>query len=808
MMAKNGKSKIPRTVQESIPYLRVYDNGVIETSPGVFTKAYPIEEINFKLAPDDIQTNIFLDYGKILNSFDPKVSFQVVIYNRSEDVVRTMNEISFDRGLNDGLNNYRLEMNRMLADKLFQGKNNLTQDKYLVVSITEPDTEKAMATLEKMDRTVDKNFRKINMDSEVKPISTVERLRTLWSIYNQDGEGRFENSFDDEKNPVFDMAQLKKLGLTTKDIVGPSSIEIKPGYFMLGGKYGRSLYLESIPSLLSTDFIADLSDIVCNMLISVNYKQLDQSKAMKTVQNMMMSIDGQIAEQQKAAGKQGYTIDLISPRLAQQKEAIRNLMEDMVSRDQKMFYVTLTLTVFGDTKEAVDEFAKTAVEISNNYIAPLRTLFYQQEQGFNSSLPLCLNEINVAKMLTTESASVFIPYTTQELHHKHGVFYGLNAMSNNMIFFDRLTGNNYNALYFGESGNGKSFMAKTEMVSLLLKNKKCAVYVIDPESEYSPIARAMGGEVVDLAPGSRSYVNPLDMDMEYGDNNDPLAAKTDYIISLIEIMMGQGRTIDPEGKSIIKRCVESIYRPYILHIQEQQKKGIMITEDREAVPTLTRLHAELAAQPEMVAKYLANTIEMYAKGDQAFFSHRSNINRDARFIVYDIKNLGTGNKNIGLHVCLNDIWNKVVKNSREGIWTFFYIDEFYLLLQSESASKFLMEIWKRARKWKGAPTGIMQNTEDLFRTADARNIINNTSFIISMSLPKIDRINLKNLLNLSDSQLTYITNKGPGRGIIWTGKTTLPFDYDFPKDTELYKLMRTKDKEYLESGQSVKYLDN
>ena len=333
------------------------------------------------------------------------------------------------------------------------------------------------------------------------------------------------------------------------------------------------------------------------------------------------------------------------------------------------------------------------------------------------------------------------------------------------------------------------------MISVLLRSDKNQVYVIDPEGEYSPLAKALNGEVIELSATSNKFINPLDMDIDYGGDGDPISMKSDYIISMVEIMLGGGRTLNPTAKSIVDRCVKNIYRGYLEHIDTLNQKGESITCDKDAMPTLNNLYNELRIQPEEDARIIANILEIYAQGSLATFAHRSNVETDKKFVVYDTNNLGTGMKGLGLHICLNDIWNKMISNRKKGIWTWIYIDEFYLLLQSDSAASFLMQIWKRARKWNGVPTGIMQNTEDLLRSADARNIINNTSFVIMLSLPKLDRLNLSDLLQLPDSQLTYITNSQPGHGIFYTGKTVLPIKNDFPKSSMLYKIMSTSGKE-------------
>lgn len=789
---KKTHKQLPKTVQESIPYTTVFPDGMIETRPGNYTRAYSLEDINFKIAPDHEQVAIFRAYGDFLNSFNQNTPFQIVIQNRAADKRASLEDIRFTLQ-RDGLNKYRQEMNGILLDKLTAGNKSLKQDKYLVVNTKAETLEQAINDLDGVDREVKKGIRKISRDVLIEPMSINERLESIFDIYNQERTSVFYNDFKkDGKTPYFNFDKLGKAGISSKDVIGPSGMEFKSNYFTLGNTYGQALYLEGVPNWLSTEFISDLSDVPCSLLISINHQPIKTEKAMRMIKNQIMSINGQIAENQKKAVRSGYTYDLISPDLMVSQTQTKELMDDVIGRDQKLYYVTFTVCVFAENKQKLDDNVKMIQSVASKHLCPIKTLDFQQEQGLNSSLPLAINELAIKRLYTTESASIFIPYTSLELYQKNGIFYGLNQTSKNLILYDRLTGRNYNGLIFGESGSGKSFAAKNEMMSVILRSEKNQVYVIDPESEYSDLARAFGGEVVNLAPGSKTYINPLDMDLDYDGESDPVSMKLDYIVSMIEIMLGQGRSLDPQAKSIVGRCVNTIYRPYIEHLNSLQRDGINKTIDKEAMPTLNNLYHELMRQDEPEARTIANIIEVYATGSFATFAHRSNVETEASFVVYDIKNLGTGMKDLGLHVCLNDIWNKMIDNRKKDIWTWIYIDEFYLLLQSDSAARFLMQVWKRARKWRGVPTGIMQNTEDLLRSSDSRNIINNTSFIMMMSLPKLDRTNLGDLLQIPDSQLAYITNCEPGHGLIYNGKTILPFNNEFPQDTVLYEMMDTR----------------
>lgn len=786
---KKQVKTIKRTTRDSIPYYRVYENGTIETSQGVFTRAYLLDDINFKIAAKEEQVRIFREYGSILNSISPDVKFQIIIHNLTANEKEFLNEILIEQK-DDNLNDLRREMNSILLANC-EGRNNLTQNKYFVVEVKDSSVDRAMQILDQMDIEINKMFRHLSKESTIVPQTLQERLHTLFTIYNQDGEAIFNNDINEDGVEYFNVAKMRKLGQSSKDIIGPSGLKFNDDSSVVGQTFARTLYLEGIPNWLSTEFLADLSEISSNMLISVHYEPVDSTDALKMINNMMINIDGEIdAQMQKVSSS-----SLVSTRLKQQQHNTKELYEDISNRDQKVFFVTVVCTVFGETKEMMIANAKQVSKVANKYFCSMRTLMYQQENGFNASLPLCLNELKTSKMLTTESASIFLPYTTQELHQRHGFYYGVNATSKNMIIYNRLMGANYNSLIFGDSGYGKSCDAKFEILNVLLQTSNTVVYVIDPDGEYVKMAERLGGEVINLAPGSKTYLNPLDMDLAYGDDNDPLSLKIDYILSLMEIMLGGDRVLEAAEKSIITRCSQNIYKDYLEYLDRMNRQGKNITCDRNSTPTLTNLHSAIATQPEPEAKNIAAVLEMYASGSMATFAHRTSVNTNARFIVYNIKNLGSGTRDLGMHICLNDILNKMYENRKNDIYTFMYIDEFSSLLKSPSSLSFISQIWKRCRKNFGVPTGIMQNTEDVLANREARTLINTTSFIRMVSMQKSDRLNLQTLLGLSNEQLAHIDNNRPGHGLIYTGKTILPFENDIPESSEIYKMIRTDGKE-------------
>lgn len=787
---KKETRKIPKNVQESIPFEQIYTNGVIETEPGVFSKAYELEDVNYRNVSLEEQKRMSLALISLLNSLSKDIDIQFLILNTKMEKKNTFSGLRFSPQ-DDGLNPIRNEMNELIFEKVINARNSLEQKKYMVLSLADHSVAHAMYRFEQLDSQIQNGLYELSSDAGAKPQTAEERLRTLFEIYNQDGEAVFENGVDKNGNGKFTLKALLKQGITVKDLIGPSGIQFRRNHFQIGNTYGRALFLSSVPTWLSTDFLSDVTAVSAPMAVSVIHRPIDQEEGMKKVQDAMRNVQSEISGKQEQAMKDGYGFDLMSPALAQAKKQMEELVEDILSRDQRLFYSIVLISVFGSSMEELEDNTKRILAVVSGYRTPFRTLQYQQEAGFNACLPLCLNKLEIRRMFTTESASVFLPYTAQELRQENGLFYGVNEATNNIIMYSRTSGHNYNGLIFGESGSGKSMFAKTEMLSVMLRSDRSRVYVIDPESEYTGIAKWMNGEVIDLSATAGTYLNPMDMDLDYDGQSEPLSMKTDYIISMIDIMLGQDGSLNPASRSIVGRCIRNIYRGYIEEIEKRRREGENVTFDKDSMPTLLNLYNELLRQDEPEAKTVADIIEIYAKGAMDVFAHRSNVDTGKNFVVYDIKNLGTGLKSVGLYVCLNDIWNKMIENRKKDLWTWIYIDEFYLLLRSDSAASFLTEIWKRARKWNGIPTGIMQNTDDLMKSNDAEDILKNSSFIAMMSMHRNDRMNLSEMLQIPESQLKAITNGKQGHGLLYAGKSLIPFNNEYPRDSEIYKHLST-----------------
>lgn len=807
--AKAKKLKIPKTVQDSIPYYAVYpENGIIETSPGVFTRSYKLEDVNYQIAREEEQYEMFSKYGQLLNSFEPSINFEITINQKNIN----MDEFEAETMLlmkEDGLDDFRKERNDIIKKKLLEGKNNLVKEKYLTVSAPADSIEAAEAIFARMDSEVSTAVKKIG-HSDASVLTTVQRLEILHDIYNIGSEGCFGNNIRSvvnsnfEKEYVFDEEKfsfdiLRRMGLSTKDMIGPEQLSFKSDYGMVGNKYFRALFLRKLPSFLTDSVLKELTDTECNMVTSMHYQSIDGESAQKMIRHKMTNINAGLIEKQKKASKSGYSVDLISPELQNAQAETNQLLEDVNKKNQKLFYMTLVIVHFADTKEQLDSDTKFIEGIGRRLLLDVKKLAQQQEHGLNAALPLALNPLSLKRVLTTENASVFMPFVNQELSdRKGGMYYGNNAVSHNLIMLNRRNAKNGNGFIFGTPGSGKSMSAKQEMMTVLLSSEDTVV-VIDPEGEYYPMAEMLGGEVIRIAAGADVHINPFDIDMDADSDDDPMAIKSDFIVSLCETAVAGQYGLAPAQRSIIDRAVRKVYEPFLASYDPE--KG---TYDKSKLPTLKDFYYFLRQQSGFDAMQLADGLEIYADGSLNLFAHRTNVEYQKRFVVFDIKDVGATMKSMALLVVLDNIWNRIVAGRKESRYTWFFIDEIYLLFKTQSSAEFLKNLYKRARKYYGLPTGITQNVSDLLEDDTARTMISNCEYIQMLNQAPLDRVQLAELLNISETQLGFVTNANPGEGLIYNGRVIVPFVNKLPKDTKQYEAMTTKPDEVKEREQRKK----
>ena len=783
---------LPKNVRDSIPFRSVMPNGIIETSPGTFTKSYRLEDVNFNMATKEEQIQIYSNFMGLLDSFDENTRWQFTIFNHKVPKKETLEKMRI-KPKNDGYNKFREEISRYRVKCLQEGSKSIVREKYLTVAIDDLDAEHAAATLRQVDSEVSDELRKITK-KDTKPMPTMKRLELLYNIYNQNADYRFGISEFSTKDSV-SLKEIAAQGLSVKDFIGPGDIgmDFSPyDHFRLGSKtYGKVFYLAGLANKMRSTFLSEIANIPANMLISINAEKMAPEDAADLVTGRLREIESQVDE----LTNNGKKATVFSPEFKRKHANVYEVENDISAGDQNVLFMSIFICAFAESEEELENISKQISSVSQKRHCPFRAIgFRQSEPAFNSCLPLCRNDMFFDLFFTTESAAIFIPFDSVAINEENAVFYGNELKTQNMIFCDRLSGSNFNALYFGSSGSGKSFNVKYEMSSLFLSRDDIDFMIVDPSSEYIDYCKAYGGTVIRFAPGLNNYINPLDLDLSDSEEDaDPIAAKTDFVLAMIDIMAGKDRHIDPACRSIIDRCVRKIYKPYLAAMKARTDG---VTCDPSIAPTLCDLYQEFRTLGECGNAYadqIADILELYSVGSLNTFAHRTNVETHARMIVYDIKALRAMN-NLALFICTDNISNITIKNYKEGKYTYSCFDEFHILLDSPTTTTSVLRMWKMFRKWHGVPTGILQNTTDLLRNADTSNIINNTSFVVMKQSETLDILNLQTLFGLSDSQANILASGDKFQGLIRRGTTILPFKMKFPKNTELFKILQTSEK--------------
>lgn len=764
-MAKQAK---PKTVQQTIRYRRMMEDGVCEIVPGFYSKTIKFEDITYQLLDREGKIDVFSKYCEFLNYFDPQIHVQISVVNRSIDKADFRNQM-FLKYRDDDLNDAREEYNKMLNDKMLQGQSNMIREKYLTFTVKAQDYKSAMQILYRVENDILNNFKTFGAQAYV--LSGRERLALMYYFFN--GAESF----------IFDYEYLVKYDLSTKDFIAPDSFDFRnKSHYGMGQRFGQTVFLKDLPPDLSDKLITELSDLHINMNINIHVDSVEQDKAFDLVKQKISFMEQQKIDEQRKAINKGYDLEMIPWELRYSLDEAENLLDDLQNKNQRIFKFTCLVHVSADTLEDLDDYVYQIKSIARKNNCKMGDLDYLQEEAMNSSLPIGVNLVEIYRTLTTASTAIFIPFTTQELYQTGGMYYGVNTISRNLIFFDRKTLKNANGFILGTPGSGKSFAAKREMLNILL-NSDDEVMVIDPEREYSALAQSLHGEVIHISAGSKNNINPLDLTLDYSDSDDPLLLKSEFVLSLCELIIGGNMGLDSVEKTIIDRVTKLTYADYF----ENPKTTPM--------PTLLNFYDILTQQPEEEANSLALALELYVTGSLSVFSKPTNINISNRFIVYDIKDLGKQLKTFGMLIVLDQIWNRITINRAIGKRTWIYMDEIYLLFQNEYSANYLFELYKRARKWGGVPTGITQNVEDLLISDLARRMLSNSDFILMMNQSPTDRAELEKLLNISSRQGNYITNVAPGQGLLFTGTSVIPFTDKFPVKSNLYKIMTTKPEE-------------
>ena len=761
-----GNYKVPKSVQEAIDVLRIYEDGIFELSNQVYSKCYKFSDINYALASKIDKEAMFLQYSELLNSFDSESKFKITILNRK------LNRTDFESNImipsnDDYLDEYRNEYNQMLIKKTISN-NNITQEKFITVTIEKKNIEEARSHFNRLYSDLNNHFNRLG--SKCLELSLYDRIRIAHDIYRI-GE---ENVF------YFDFKDLMKKGHSFKDYICPDYFSFKPDYFEMGSKVARVFYLKDYANYIKDDFVSELTDMNKNIIVSIDVTPISREKAVRIGENRALGIETNIANWQRKQNNNNNFSATIPYEMEQQRKEAKDFLDDITTRDQRMFISVMTIMIVANDIKELDTISDSILSIAGKHMCQVGKLVDQQLQGLNTVLPYGCNRLEFDRSLTTESLAVFMPFRVQEINHNNGIYYGNNVISNNIIVVDRKQLQNGNSFILGVSGSGKSFSAKNEIISILLRDPNADVLIIDPEREYGKMVNAYKGQVINISSTSKNHINAMDLNANYGDGSNPVILKSEFVLSLCEAMLGKDYNLDPKEKSIIDRCTSKVYRVY----QQGNYQGVP--------PTLKDLYDELIDQPEKEAHDVATAIERFSQGNFDNFAKQTNVDINNRLVCYDILELGENMQSVAMLIVLDNILNRITSNREKGRNTYIFIDEIYLLFKQEYSANFLFTLWKRVRKYGAFCTGITQNVEDLLQSHTARTMLANSEFMVMLNQAYNDAMELSKLLSMSETQMGYITNVDIGHGLLKVGSVLVPFVNEFPKDTKLYKLMTTK----------------
>lgn len=759
------KFKIPRSVQDAIPIDAMWEDGIFLVGKNKYSKCFKFTDINYSVASREDKEEMFLEYSELLNSFDTGATSKITIINRR------LNKLDFQKTMfikleDDELDKYRKEYNKMLLDKA-TASNGIVQEKCITITIEKKNIEDARLYFLRIGTELINKFKELG--SVCVELEAVERLQLFHDFYRVGEETAFN----------FDFISNMRKGHSFKDYICPDTFEIKDDYIKIGNRYARVLFLKEYANYIKDSMVAELTDINKNSMMSIDVIPIAMDEAVREAENRRLGVETNITNWQRRQNANNNFSAIIPYDLEMQREQSKEFLDDLITRDQRMFMSVLTMVHTAETKEELDNDTEEILTIARKNLCQFGVLKFQQLDGLNTAMPFGVRKIDTLRTLTTESLAVFMPFRVQEIRETNGIYYGQNVISKNMIIADRKKLLNGNSLVFGVSGSGKSFITKEEIVFTMLKDKNADVIVIDPENEYTPLVKALGEEVIKVSATSGNHINAMDMNKNYADGANPVILKSEFILSLCEQLIGSDN-LGAKQKSIIDRCTASTYRYYL----QGNYQG--------TPPTLQDFYQELLKQEETEAKEIALAIELFVNGSLNTFAKQTNVDTENRLICYNILDLGKQLLPLGMLVVLDSILNRITQNRAKGRNTYIFIDEIYLLLRNEYSANFLYTLWKRVRKYGAYLIGITQNVEDMLQNNTARAMMANSELIIMLNQASTDRAELAKLLNISDLQLSYITNVGAGEGLLKIGSSLIPFSNKFPKDTELYKLMTTK----------------
>ena len=771
-----NKCKAQLSAQQTIPYVSIHPDGVCQLPGSIYTKTMEYDDINYSVASTEDQTAIFSGWSSFLNYVDSSLPFQLSFVNRRSRSGSKYRVNIPER--HDAFDSIRSEFTAMLKNQIARSNNGIERAKYITFGIPAESITVARPRLERVEADIIGNFKRLGVPCET--LSGRQRLSVLRSQMHPGRADSFRFAWKD----------IVETGMGTKDFIAPDSFDFRQSRtFRMGQHWGAVSYLQILASELSDRLLAEILELDAEMTVTMHIRTVDQTKAIKTIKGKISDIDRMKVEEQKKAVRAGYDMDILPPDLVTFSKDAMALLSDLQSRNERMFLLTFTVVNLAPTKQQLENEVFAVAGIAQKYNCALKRLDWQQEQGFVSSLVLGHNEVEIQRGMTTSATAIFIPFMTRELRMDgQALYYGMNALSHNVIMADRKKLKSANGLYLGSTGSGKSFSAKRELINVFLTTQD-RIIVVDPMGEYAPLVKRLGGQVIEIAPDSPHHISPMELQMSIGDEESPLSMKADFLLSLCELIVGGKDGLQPVEKTVIDRCVRNVYRELALGLKNAR------------TPLLQDLYEELLEQPEVEAKRVATALELYCTGSLNLFNHPTNVNLNSRVVCIVLKGLGENLRKIAMHVTNEFVTSAVNLNHLCGMSTWCYFDEFHILLRDPLTASYFVSVWKMLRKKGCVPSALTQNVKDLLASREIENILDNTDFMILLSQAQSDRAILARQLGISEHQLSYITHSNSGEGLLFYGNVTIPFVDRFPKG-EIYDLLTTRPEDLVNERES------
>lgn len=794
-----------RTVQELLDFDGITKEGVI-LKKGYYSKLYELVDSNFVTEPEERQEDILINYAKLINRFPDNVEVNIIIVNKRSTLEQLVNSYHI-KEQGDNLDIYRNDYNVIIDAKIEEGRNDISKMKYIMLCAKARNLDEADSIFNAADVALQEATKAINKVG-VRQLDAIERLELMREILNgtegipyREEFGRYiAKQVDGEGNetPYLDLTALKKAGVSVKDTIAPQCVtKLRQGLQLDDNRFCESFAFVNLPQQLDTSFLTKATNMPYEMVTVIQLKPVPRKKALTSVKMMNTSIKADVIKASQQAYKSGYDPSLMNEDLQLAQEQAKKLRNDVVNEGKKLFYATMCVTIFGESEAELKDITAQYKSVCADFSVTPSYLIGQQHAALNTATLVGNSKIIIDRMLTCDNACALFPFNIQELVDKRGHFYGINAVSKNMIMYDRKRSRLANGLIFGQSGSGKSFLTKGELIPNLLDGKDDMI-ILDPENEYRVIAEAFGGIVIDLEAKSDFHINPCDMSMEWDDPKaSPLVEKCDYMVGLVESVLGKGRECNSYEVNVIHRCCNRMYEPYIDEMTRRKNDGKKQDIDTEICPTLVDFYNELLEDKSAEGNKIAMAIEPYCIGNYNLFAHKTNVRTGDRLTIFNLLYLPEKMKEMAMKVCLSNIWTRVVKNREENekyhtgksVWV--YLDEFHLFFQTESSATTIMAYFKRVRKYGGIMTGITQDVADLLRTQQGTAMFNNSGFFVFLNQSPIGRSQLQQLYGISDNLIDFIKDKPSGMGLIYNNSVLIPFDYKLPVDSELYHIMST-----------------